>query len=377
MHPRALAIWILRFIEKILHSLYGYDIFISYAHKDGKQYAKVLRDTLAGPTYGFDVHLDQYELYASDEIGPLLKLRIKNSRMLVVLARPEALENSKWVRDEVAETLKRGRSPVVVEINRSLANVSPKPGFLSSLIGSADTERMRLFDTVAGLPGFPNDGEPSSDVVEDIAKSFGSRRVRSRRAIIVASFAAFAVAIASTAVALGFISDERRRLVNEISLRLTTPKAMDREAQTMTAAECSRVRAVDNAPMRPYPQLTGVEPARTPKKLAIDCQTNTKTAGLSDDDLLMKHLDPGIRWMFADAGAKTTYVRARMTDDPLRSTWFTSKRIAPYEAAMIAQSHSLDFQCAALKLGRKKVNELICGMEPPGNDPSEWPQHYP
>lgn len=83
-------------IERILWFLYGYDFFISYAHEDGPEYSKHLRDSLEAEPYRFSVHLDTRDFSIGEDLSFLTRTRVSGSRMLVVVARKHALTSSKW-----------------------------------------------------------------------------------------------------------------------------------------------------------------------------------------------------------------------------------------------------------------------------------------
>ena len=97
--------------------VFGYDFFISYAHGDGLYCPESLANHLQ--KMGYSVFLDTRGYVAGVDLRIATRRRIRMSRTLVVVARPQALA-SDWVRREVETCLEHGRTPVVVDVNRTL-----------------------------------------------------------------------------------------------------------------------------------------------------------------------------------------------------------------------------------------------------------------
>jgi hypothetical protein len=156
--------------------VFGYDFFISYAHADGTNYPKHLADQLHEA--GFAVFLDARVYVPGDDLKVATRRRIRMSRKLVVIARPKALE-SDWVRKEVEECLAAARTPIVVDVNRTLQSADP-----------AGPVRTLLADKLYISEGCDDpDGEPSSMVVTELSRSFRATRQETLRLRLVGAAA--------------------------------------------------------------------------------------------------------------------------------------------------------------------------------------------
>ena len=69
--------------------LFGYDIFISYSYKDGKQYAEALEAKLAN--LDFSCFLDKKELPCGGELTSALRRAIRRSKALILVGTDTAL----------------------------------------------------------------------------------------------------------------------------------------------------------------------------------------------------------------------------------------------------------------------------------------------
>jgi len=180
------------FIKPIVDWVFGYDFFISYGHKDGLRYAQGLSEQLKERPENFVVHLDQDEYNAGDNLGVITSRRIRNSKELVVVARQHSLIDSQWVFRECEIFLDGGNLPIIVDVNDSIRRYARTQARKQALIESGDYP-CRLVDlidqenwlmerdNVAGVPGFPDDGIPSPEVVEGIARGFKSTRQEAHR----------------------------------------------------------------------------------------------------------------------------------------------------------------------------------------------------
>jgi WD40 repeat protein len=90
--------------------LFGYDIFISYAYSDGRQYAGALEDKLAN--LDFSCFFDRKELPYGDVLTSSLRRAIRRSKALVLVGTSGALD-APYVKVEFFEALKRRRTKVI------------------------------------------------------------------------------------------------------------------------------------------------------------------------------------------------------------------------------------------------------------------------
>lgn len=99
--------------DRLIDWLFGYDFFISYAHKDGIDYPKSLANQLSA--VGYSVFLDKSEFAVGDDLDTETQRRIGMSSYLVILAGPNALRSESVVR-EIELFKGTGRVPIVVEL---------------------------------------------------------------------------------------------------------------------------------------------------------------------------------------------------------------------------------------------------------------------
>lgn len=166
--------------------------------------------------------------------------------------------------------------------------------------------------------------------------------------------------------------------IEAIKVRLAKPQAMTAEQKAMTLEACQAVLLEPDDPVRHYPEVPGAKPPLTPHQLVKSC---AEPENQMTDDEARKDVSGGIDTVFRDGGMKSTYITARLTDDPKRNglrSWLTGKvKVAPFEAYLIAQGHNRRTMCAAIKVGRAWVNRYICNMRPDDIEVVEWRQHHP
>src|SRR6185369_2151597 len=99
--------------KSLFRLLFRYDIFISYARSDGKEYAIKLRDQLK--QLDFSCFLDFDELPAGNSLNKTLKRAISKSATLVIVGTGRAVK-SRYVELEVEEFGKTGRPIIPIDI---------------------------------------------------------------------------------------------------------------------------------------------------------------------------------------------------------------------------------------------------------------------
>lgn len=99
-------------------SLYGYDVFISYAHddwrSDGSGQRHLPKELHARLSTGLRVFFDEVDHRVGDALDEATRRHVRASRQLVLLAGPKAM-TSRWVLAEVQAALEVGRPVVVVD----------------------------------------------------------------------------------------------------------------------------------------------------------------------------------------------------------------------------------------------------------------------
>lgn len=184
--------------DRFLDRLFGYDYFISYAHKDGLEYPVRLAELLTAT--GYSVFLDQTEFAVGDELDAETRRRIRMSSYLIVLAGPAAVE-SEWVQKEVEQFLDTGRTPIVVKLpdlpDQTLAE---NEVFSPNWIRHTESDR----------------SAPSRGTIEALTRAFK----RHRRDIVRKRFLASALVVLAATIGFGsyfWFASQREQHLKEIA----------------------------------------------------------------------------------------------------------------------------------------------------------------
>lgn len=166
----------------IINYIWGYDFFVSYAHNDGEiieggqnrsNYVRKLVEKLREK--GFKVFHDESEYDLGVELNAGTQLKVKSSSKLLVIARTYAMK-SMWVLKEIEVANKNDNDIVVIDINGTYENTSPKSPVRKAI---GDT-RLRFPERLEN-----NDGEPSQELIDKlVSASKNARRDRRRIQII-------------------------------------------------------------------------------------------------------------------------------------------------------------------------------------------------
>ena len=97
--------------------LLGYDVFISYTHRDGLGYAMALESWLRSRDWV--VFRDALELAAGDHLEEVIFRALDRTRMLIVLVSPES-KRSRFMRKEVERFQRAGGRIVSIDVEHSL-----------------------------------------------------------------------------------------------------------------------------------------------------------------------------------------------------------------------------------------------------------------
>src|SRR5215204_2615407 len=109
------------FFRRLFKVLFRYDIFISYARRDGREYALKLKEQLT--RLDFSCFLDYEELPAGNSLNRTLKRAIRRSATIIVVGTEGAL-GSRYVELEVAEFAGTGRAIIPIDFQGTLAGAS-------------------------------------------------------------------------------------------------------------------------------------------------------------------------------------------------------------------------------------------------------------
>lgn len=169
-------------LRRIADAIFGYDFFISYAHRDGTYYPTQLKSRLS--ELGFTVFLDLSEYVAGSDLRRETGRHVGKSSRVVIVGRPEALK-SEWVRREVQHALRKNNVPIFININRT-AELFGRETEVARLI--LQDHWLRIDET---LP--EPDAAPSDRTIAELARSFKSTKQQSKRqrllAIVAGCFA--------------------------------------------------------------------------------------------------------------------------------------------------------------------------------------------
>jgi WD40 repeat protein len=167
--------------KSLFRILFRYDIFISYARGDGKEYAVKLRDQLK--QLDFSCFLDFDELPAGNSLNNTLKRAIKKSATLVVVGTERAVK-SRYVELEVGEFAGTGRAIIPIDIEGTLV---PTPWRVIK-----ERDIVWIDEVKAALAK----GVPSPNVADSIDKLFKYTRRNSRvRAQVLSTIVLFVVVV--------------------------------------------------------------------------------------------------------------------------------------------------------------------------------------
>jgi hypothetical protein len=98
--------------------LFGYDIFISYAHRGSKKYAEKLDEQLTSLDYS--CFIDKKELPSGSSLNKSLESALRASKTLILIGTESAL-NRDYVQLEFQEFAKTGRPIIPVNVGGALA----------------------------------------------------------------------------------------------------------------------------------------------------------------------------------------------------------------------------------------------------------------
>ena len=105
--------------RRLFKVLFRYDIFISYARRDGKGYALKLKEQLT--RLDFSCFLDYDELPAGNSLNRTLRRAVKRSATIIVVGTEGALK-SRYVELEVGEFARTGRAIIPIDFEGTLAD---------------------------------------------------------------------------------------------------------------------------------------------------------------------------------------------------------------------------------------------------------------
>ncbi|MDT5270173.1 MAG: hypothetical protein QOH49_2359 [Acidobacteriota bacterium] len=211
--------------KTLFRFLFRYDIFISYARSDGKEYALKLRDQLK--QLDFSCFLDYDELPPGNSLNNTLKRALRRSAALVVVGTERAVK-SRYVELEVGEFAATGRAIIPIDMEGTLKEM-PWPVVRERDIVWIDEVQAALTKAT-----------PSPAVADSIDKLFKYTRRNSRvRAQVLATIILFVLVVVASLFMI-------RQQVNAATLASAEAERQTIEARNQkSAADAASADAVE------------------------------------------------------------------------------------------------------------------------------------
>ena len=211
--------------KTLFRFLFRYDIFISYARSDGKEYALKLRDQLK--QLDFSCFLDYDELPPGNSLNNTLKRALRRSAALVVVGTERAVK-SRYVELEVGEFAATGRAIIPIDMEGTLKEM-PWPVVRERDIVWIDEMQTALTKAT-----------PSPTVADSIDKLFKYTRRNSRvRAQVLATIILFVLVVVASLFMI-------RQQVNAATLASAEAERQTIEARNQkSAADAASADAVE------------------------------------------------------------------------------------------------------------------------------------
>ncbi len=224
------------FTQRVTDWVFGYDYFISYSHRDGKNYPRLLKERLERA--GFRVFLDQTDYAPGTNLSRETRRQVLKSKVIVVVGREGALAST-WVKREVDIALAHSRDPVIIDINGAMAKAQPGAGIVDTV---RKEHWLRLLETVEQVPNeagvLVDDGNPTDKAVGELIRSFGhtrQQRIRYRMLAGVAGILGLAAVVASQQAVVARRAEHRAD--NErINAEVTNQRLIARKADQLADA---------------------------------------------------------------------------------------------------------------------------------------------
>lgn len=189
-----------KILTRLVDYLFGYDFFISYCWKDGREYAVALHNNLQ--ELGFNCFLDSSDYAKGDHWRNQGKRALKKTSRLILIVTPEALK-SEPVNNELRIFTELGRRILPIDINNTLSNLNGSGNFQKYL----NAEILRITDLVTATKQ-----GPSEHVVTEITNTFELIRQDTKRLRAVSVVAVVFFVVSVIAASLGFVAENRRVL---------------------------------------------------------------------------------------------------------------------------------------------------------------------
>jgi hypothetical protein len=310
--------WITRlsdFLFRVLFRVrFRYDIFISYARRDGREYALKLRDQLQ--QLDFTCFLDLDELPAGSALTNDLKRKLGQSAVQVVIGTERALFHSPYVQQEVEHFLRTGRR--VVPVDFGLANDDS----ITSQLAVPARELIRQYDLtwIDEIPQALAQGTPSLNVADSIDKLFKYTRRNSRVRLQWVGTGIFV--LLGTTVSLVLIQ-QKVNAANAATARANAATAQAEEAQrkaeiaqALAGQKTKEAEAATHEAKRQEAiAISNAENAKRQQALAESNARTAKSQALASYSVSQQMIDPDLSLALNEQGLKSGQSNANSVEE--------------------------------------------------------------
>jgi len=225
-------------LKRFADRLFGYDYFVSYAWKDGREYAVKTAEALEG--HGFDVFLDSKSYSTGDDWKQIGSWALSRTSQLILIV-TEGAQNSKPVKRELEIFSKTGRR--IIPIGFEKANPINQPG--DSFEEYLPDEILRIFESNSISSG------PSVTTIDQIIASFDLRRQSQKRLLWLTG--ALLILLVTTLLSVFFAAnayDKNRSLLEE--QRVNKAQLLHLNSENLVDAQNKRVNLSSILAMKSY-----------------------------------------------------------------------------------------------------------------------------
>jgi WD40 repeat protein len=311
--------------RRLFNFLFRYDIFISYARRDGKGYALKLKEQLT--RLDFSCFLDYDELPAGNSLNRTLKRAIKRSAAIIVVGTEGALK-SRYVELEVNEFARTGRAIIPIDFEGTLADAPWEVVKERDLVWVDETKDALSIN----IPSVP-----VADAVDKLFK-YTRRNVRVRAQVIATAAlfllgAALAVLVIRQQVAAANVQRQAAEVAtaqamqeqknaeaatteakrqegiaaaNALMARQKEQEATEKAAEARKQGEIARAQTAE-AQKQAAIARAKAEEARQQQRLAEQQQKVASSRELAANAVSQLQIDPELSLLLADKSAATAH----------------------------------------------------------------------
>src|SRR5215813_5800547 len=224
--------------KRLFRARFRYDVFISYSHRDAKEYAANLKKQLN--SLDFSCFIDEEESPPGSSLDPTLAKALKKSAVLVLLATERALTRP-YIISEFEKFAATERTIVPINILGALTK-NEEEALTRSPWNIINTRKLVWIDEADDAFAKKNPSPPIADGIEKLFK-YTRRNVRVRAEII-----STAVLVLLAAIGAGFIiKGQAKEVTKQAALAEVARKETAKQQDIATAAGKETKRQLDLA----------------------------------------------------------------------------------------------------------------------------------